>query len=309
LNALPMGFYAPSTIVEDARRHGVEVRPIDVLHSDWDCALEPLAGPGERFALRMGMRFIKGLSVLEGRRIELLRQALSYENDRAHRNARKSNISNFASSDEPLAFDSLAGFIRAVRLPQRTLRLLTEAGALDGFGMDRRQTLWTLEGLAQTVTPLALEDDEKMPLLAPLRPAEIIGWDYRSSHHSTRGHPIEPLRSALTHHRIADAKTLGTMPHGRKVRYAGLVICRQRPPTAGGVMFLTLEDETGFVNVICWKDILERFHILAKTASFLGVSGTLQVENGVTNLVADTLFSPEPLLASKVEAPRSRDFR
>ncbi len=308
LNALPMGFYAPSTIVEDARRHGVEVRPIDVLHSDWDCTLEPLAGPGERFALRMGMRFIKGLSVLEGRRIELLRQALSYE-DRPHRNARKSNISNFASSDEPLAFDSLAGFIRAVRLPQRTLRLLTEAGALDGFGMDRRQTLWTLEGLAQTVTPLALEDDEKMPLLAPLRPAEIIGWDYRSSHHSTRGHPIEPLRSALTHHRIADAKTLGTMPHGRKVRYAGLVICRQRPPTAGGVMFLTLEDETGFVNVICWKDILERFHILAKTASFLGVSGTLQVENGVTNLVADTLFSPEPLLASKVEAPRSRDFR
>jgi error-prone DNA polymerase len=309
LNALPMGFYAPSTLVEDARRHGVEVRPIDVLYSNWDCSLEPLAGPGERFAIRMGLRFIKGLAAHEGRRIELMRQAIALEVlDAMPQEARKSNISEIELMG-PVAFDSLAGFVRAVRLPVRTLRLLAEAGALEGFGLDRRQALWTLEGLAATVTPLPLEDAEATPLLMPLRPAEVIGWDYRRTHHSTRGHPIAPLREALSRHRIPDAKTLSSLGDGQRARYVGLVICRQRPPTAGGVMFMTLEDETGFVNVICWKAILERFHLLAKTASFLGVSGRLQVDGGVINLVAEHLFAPEPLVMTKVEAPRARDFR
>lgn len=293
LNSLPMGFYAPSTLVEDARRHGIEVRPIDVQSSEWDCTLEPLPGPGERFAIRMGLRFVKGLPEHEGRRVALSRLALALEPRKA-------------------AFTTLPGFVLAVRLPLRSLKLLAEAGALDSYGVSRREALWALEGLMASVTPLELPetaDEARLPTLRPLSPAEAIAWDYRRTHHSPRGHPLGPLRSRLLALKLPDARTLNAIPHGRKnVRYAGLVICRQRPQTASGATFMTLEDETGLVNIIVWKQVFDRFPVIAKTAPFLGVTGELQVEDGVTNLIASALWVPN-LDGLDTTAARSRDFR
>ena len=356
LNALPMGFYAPSTLVEDANRHGIEVRPIDVLHSDWDCTLEALNGPGLRFAIRMGLRFVKGLPQHEGRRIELLRLALTLGQGKpspyiaphqAHIPAQAPTHAptptpaptqspapaptpaptrspaptpglgkpspyvatpHVASpyTQAPASFDSLSGFVQAVRVPLRSLRLLAEAGALDGFGLSRREALWTLEGLSATLTPLDLPEDDPLPQLRRLTPAEEIAWDYRSSHHSTRGHPLAPLRPRLARLRLPDARTILTLPNGRRIRYAGLVICRQRPATAAGVTFMTLEDETGFVNLVVWKQVFDRFSLLAKTASFLGITGTLQVQDGVTNLIANELWLPDLTLDA---TPSARDFR
>lgn len=276
LNAQPMGFYAASTLVEDAKRHHVEVRPVDALHSQWDCTLEPLAGAGERFALRMGLRYVKGLPEPEGRRVT------------------------------EAAYSSLPELVRATRLSTRSLRLLAEAGALDGFGLDRRQTLWVVEGLARTVDDaLPLEEREELPLLARLGRVETIAWDYRTSHHSTRGHPLGPLRERLRAMGLPDARTLGGLSHGRRVSYAGLVICRQRPGTAAGVTFMTLEDETGFVNVVVWKQVFEAHAVLIKTTPFLGITGRVQTEDGVVNLVAESAWAPE---LAPPEAPKSRDF-
>jgi error-prone DNA polymerase len=135
---------------------------------------------------------------------------------------------------------------------------------------------------------------------------EEVGWDYRTTAHSARRHPLEPLRAALAAHGLPDARTVAHMAHGGKVKYAGLVICRQRPGTAGGVVFMTLEDETGFVNVVVWESVFQRYAVLAKTQSFLGVTGTLQVEDKVVHLVAEQLWQPN--LGRKPSAPPSRDF-
>ncbi|MGH7874117.1 MAG: OB-fold nucleic acid binding domain-containing protein, partial [Candidatus Binatia bacterium] len=133
-----------------------------------------------------------------------------------------------------------------------------------------------------------------------------VGWDYQRTSHSTRRHPLEPMRASLLRHNLPDARTVATMKNGAKIRYAGLVICRQRPGTAGGVVFMTLEDETGFVNVVIWESVFQRYPVLAKTVSFLGISGTIQAEDGVVHLVAQELW--EPRLALKPAAARSRDF-
>jgi len=311
LNALPMGFYAPSTIVDDARRHGVEVRPVEVLFSSWDCTLERLHGVGDRFAIRMGLRFIKGLAREDGRRVE--------------------------AAEGGGAFDSLGTFIRVTRLPVRALRLMAEAGALDSFGLERRQTLWTIDGASRFNDPLGLEgtvttenesgiDDwqgdgprqvlapkvrtgynpqhEDLPLFAPLRPAEVIAWDYRSSGHSTRGHPVEPQRARLTARGCLDAFSINQLTNKRRVHFAGLVICRQRPSTAGGVVFLTVEDETGFVNVIIWQRVFEEYKLIAKSAGFLGITGQSQCENGVVHIITEKLWLP----ADELPRHQSRDF-
>jgi len=125
--------------------------------------------------------------------------------------------------------------------------------------------------------------------------------------HSPRGHPLEPLREALRARRLPDARTLSSWPHGRRVHYAGLVICRQRPGTASGVVFMTLEDETGFVNVVIWSPVYDRFKILVKTTSFLGVSGKLQVQSGVVHLIADGFWTPR--VGIRPVGVDSRDFR
>jgi error-prone DNA polymerase len=290
LNAQPMGFYSPATILADARRGGLEIRPVDVQRSDWDCTLEAGDGPsatGEHrgpapgpphpphFAVRVGLRYVKGLGDPEARRIVAARP-----------------------------FSSLADFRLRTALRADARRRLAEAGALASLGSGRRDALWEMaqEGAP---TPLGLEFREPTPAFAPLSDLERVAWDFRATGHSARDHPLGPLRAQLRCLGLPDAREINAMPHGRRVRYAGLVICRQRPGTAKGVTFMTLEDETGFVNLVIWTDVFARHELLAKTEAFLGITGKLQVQDGVVHLVAARLWRPE---LAPLPAPKSRDF-
>ena len=277
LNAQPMGFYAPATIVDDARRHGVQVRGASVQRSAWDCTLEKQASASH--ALRMGLRYVKGLGEADWRRIDGARSAGP--------------------------FRSLADFAARTGLRQDILDRLAEAGALTS---DRRQALWQVQKLdANGNGALGLEIPATPVPLAPLGDFESVVWDYRTMDHSPRGHPLAHLREQLAARGLPDAAAVARMPHGRPVDYAGIVICRQRPHTAKGVTFMTLEDETGFVNVIVWRDVYEKFRIEVKTLSFMGVSGPLQKEFDVVHIVAESIWQPE--LDAEPAGPKSRDFQ
>ncbi|MBC7541646.1 MAG: error-prone DNA polymerase, partial [Candidatus Sericytochromatia bacterium] len=261
INAQPMGFYTTSTILEDAKRHGIRVRPLDIRHSQWDCTLEP-DGP-ETFAIRMGLRTVKGLSEDDGARITSAGDCLSLEE-----------------------------FTRRTGLNEKVLTALAEAGAFKAYTPDRRAAMWQARGHARSApVPLAV-DIERLPAFMPLTLFETINWDYTRAGHSTHGHPLTPLREQLTAQGLPDARTLSAMPDGRWVRYAGMVICRQRPSTAAGVTFMTMEDETGFVNLVVWQQVFDLYRIIAKTEPLLGVSGKLQAKDGVVHLVAERLWRP-----------------
>jgi error-prone DNA polymerase len=281
LNSQPMGFYTPATIVGDARRHGIDVRPIDVSKSAWHCTLE--SAPGGDHAIRMGLRYIKGMSRDAGERILSARQSMP--------------------------FRSLADFVQRTRLDEGTQARLAEAGALSAFTDSRRDALWQVRGhQRQKDDSLAMSEVESSPRFADLHALEVVMWDYESSRHSARGHPMEPLRAALRKQGIPDARAMHGMRDGQRVRYAGIVICRQRPGTASGVMFMTLEDETGFVNAVLWKQVYEQYRALARTTAFLGITGRLQVEQGIVHLIAETLWAPRLELPAPPTEP-SRDFR
>jgi error-prone DNA polymerase len=281
LNAQPMGFYLPATIVEDAKRHGVLVRPIDAQASDWDCTLENCADSAGGFAVRMGLRYIKGLAERDGDRISHARQARSFE--------------------------SLEDFVRRTDLSESSLGLLAEAGAFDDLGIDRRTALWNSRRWVQLRGhSLRLPTQEADPGFEPLNEFEEVGWDYRTSAHSVRRHPLQPFRGMLAAQGLPDARSIATKRNGEKVHYAGLVICRQRPGTAGGIVFMTLEDETGFVNVVVWENIFQRYSVLAKTVNFLGISGILQVEDNIVHLVAEKLWQPQ--VSTQPAKSSSRDF-
>ena len=293
LNALPMGFYSAATIVGDAQRHGLVIRPIDVAASQWDCTIEEeeaVEGQGQGqgqggYAVRMGLRFVKGLSLGDGERIA-----------RLAREAR---------------FGSMNDFVRRVRLDDRAYAALAEAGALGTLAAERRDALWQVRGWARRQDDSlglggerGLDGDDVR--FSGLSTMDTILWDYRTSDHSTRGHPLEPLRGWLRGRRWPDARTVQRGKDGARVEYVGIVICRQRPYTAAGVTFMTLEDETGFVNVVIWAQVFEAHAVIVKSASLLGISGRLQVQEGVVHLVADALWIPE--LPRPIETPPSRDF-
>jgi error-prone DNA polymerase len=286
LNAQPMGFYAASTIVEDAKRHDVEVRPIDVQHSLWNCTLEPhekrRPESPPAFAMRMGLRYVKGLSQTHGEGIVEARR--------------------------PRRFVSVEDFATRTGLNEGAMTRLAETGALSGLVRNRRSAIWAVRGVFRDDEPeLSIEPREAQPRFPELDRFETISWDYQSSAHSPRGHPLAPLREQLAARRLPDAKSIGSMGDGRRVRYAGIVICRQRPGTASGVLFMTLEDETGFVNVVTWSKVYEEHAVLIKTSSFLGVTGKLQIQDGVTHLIAERFWAPPVSLEPATS--RSRDFR
>lgn len=314
LNAQPMGFYSPATLVEDARRHGVEVRPIDVRRSAWDCTLEPrtIEGggggprPHDRFALRMGLRWIKGFHIADAKQLLVARAKNCLH-------ARGTGL----KSGQP--WHDLDEFVRETGLQKRPLQLLAEAGALEAFDRaprplgdttsTRRDAAWAVRGAlarAHDRLPLRADVSAVQPAFARLDHGEAMGWDYRTSLHSTRGHPLELLREQLDRQGMPSAESLESTPDGRKVRYVGLVICRQSPGTASGVTFCTLEDETGFVNLVIWRQVFERHAVLVRTAPLLGVDGRIQRSEGVTHLIADELWEPDVELA--LEGTRSRDF-
>ncbi len=281
LNAQPMGFYSTATLVEDGKHHGVEVFAVDVQRSEGDCILEPLAGSGEGFAVRMGLRFVKGLSVVD--------------------------IDRIVDERARAPFTSLDNFSTRTRLYEGALERLAESGALECFNPSRRDTLWDVFGFERKEgAELDLESRESPAGFDPLNPFETISWDYNFTSHSTRGHPLAPLRDELTRRRLPDAATVRGLKDGAIVSYVGQVICRQRPGTAKGVVFMTLEDETGFVNLVVWEKVFERYKIIAKTEAFLGVTGKLQVQSGVTHLVARNLWIPK--ISSRPVERKSRDF-
>ena len=296
LNSQPMGFYAPTQLVQDVRRHGVEVLPADVTESEWDCTLtafpspqpSPLRGEGrtskeERIsqpALRLGLRMVNGLS-LEGA-------------------ARLTE----ARSQRP--FDSVEDMARRAGLEKRDLKCLAAAGALSALAGHRRQAYWDVAGIEQ-LTPLALATNEEMrPQLLPLTEGQNLVADYDSLGLTLGRHPLALLRDALSAQRLVTAAELRTFPHGRLTRAAGLVIGRQRPGTASGVTFVTLEDETGQINVVVWRDLADKQRRELLGSRLLAVYGVLERQGEVTHLIAGHLKDLTPLLGDLVT--QSRDF-
>ncbi|MBU6159642.1 MAG: error-prone DNA polymerase [Myxococcales bacterium] len=281
LNAMPMGFYSASTVIDEARRRGVEFRRADIQLSDWECTLEPSApGHCDVHAVRLGLRPIRGLQVAHWEQIQRARQTAPF-----------------------LSIDDLA---RRAALPRSTLEALARAGALTSLETDRRSALW-LAGNSPIEPELRwLDTDEAIPEFQPLSNFDLVGWDYRTMERSPEQHPLSPLRPRLQAINLPDAQTIAQLQDGARARFAGLVICRQRPGTAGGVVFMTLEDETGFVNVVLWQNVFEKYQVLAKTLSFLGVSGLIQAREGITHLIAEQLWQPR--LDKEPRLVGSRDF-
>ena len=278
LNAQPLGFYSPSQLVQDAQRHGVEVRPADVLRSDWDCTLENLPGPP---AVRLGLRLVKGLNEASARRILQARAALPFGNP------------------EDLA--------RRAGLEQREMQLLAGADALKGLSGHRRQQVWQASALRRA--PKLLHDapvDEDFLELPAAPEGEEVVHDYATVGLTLRNHPLALLRPALNRHRLARAADLTHVRDGRWVRYAGIVTVRQQPETAKGTIFISLEDETGNVQVIVWKSLREKQRAEVLRARLLAVYGRWQSEGDVKNLVAHRLADLTHLLGEL--ATTSRDF-
>jgi len=279
LNSQPLGFYAPSQIVQDAKRHGVEVRAADVTASDWDCTLE--RGADGSPALRLGLRMVKGLSEAGAARIA---------------NARRGR-----------AFADMEDFVARAEVGRHDLDCLSEADALQALAGHRRLALWAALGTEFGRAPLAMtQRGETQPdLLAPTEGEEIVA-DYRRLGLTLRRHPLALLRAKLGVLRFASAEQVQAARHGQLMRAAGIVTGRQRPGTASGVTFVTLEDETGYVNVVVWRDLAERQRKELLGSRLLGVYGTIEKKGRVVHLIAGRLVDHSALLGRVVTA--SRDF-
>lgn len=227
----------------------------------------------------MGLRYVKGLGVVEQERIE----------------------------NTTAPYPNLATFVRKTGLNKKALHALAESGAFECFDLNRRDAIWQVRSLSRfTRDSLPLEPASSQISFASLINEDQVIWDYRASHHSTRGHPMRGLRDILQSRGFPKAENIRACIHGENLSYVGMVICRQRPGTASGVTFFTLEDETGFVNVVVWKKVFDRYAALAKTASLLGVTGEIQKADGVIHLIAKSLWAPDVAIDARTH--RSRDF-
>jgi error-prone DNA polymerase len=264
INSQPMGFYSPGTIVKDAERHSVEVLPARIDASDWDCTLEG-GDPridGEAPALRLGLRLVKGLGEAAGRRIEC---------------ARRSS-----------AFQSVEDIVARAKVDEGQLDALAVSGALASFGFGRREAMWKVRTPRETGLLAGVALGDASPDLPPMSHAEQLVLDYASTGVSVGDHAMNAVRPSLPAG-FKRASDLASMPHGAPVSTAGLVICRQRPQTASGVVFVTLEDETGFVNLILWAATFERWRHVATTSSLLAAHGKIEREGAVVYVVPDRL--------------------
>ncbi|CAZ87646.1 Error-prone DNA polymerase [Thiomonas arsenitoxydans] len=279
LNSQPMGFYTPSQLVQDAKRHGVTVRPVDVLHSDWDCTLEE----GVPYpTVRLGLRLVKGLGREVGWRIA---------NARLH--------------SPPVDAEDLA---KRAQLDTPAMRQLAAADALRSLSGHRRQQVW--EATAVERLPALLDDaapqEDWLELPAPPEGEDIV-FDYATTGLSLRRHPLALLRPLLAKRRLQTAAELAQAPDGRIVRACGIVTLRQQPETAKGTTFVSLEDETGTVQVICWKSLRQRQRTVLLRSRLLAVAGTWQREGDTASLIAGYLEDLTPLLGGL--ATRGREFR
>ncbi len=278
LNSQPMGFYAPAQLVADARKHGVEVFPIDVNASDWDCTLE---SRDDRLALRLGMRQVKGLS-------------------HAH-------VARILAAREGGPFTSLDDLAARTQLGNSVLTRLARADLFGSVTLNRRAATW--DALPPREQHPLFDDATEAEPAAPLPEmsslSEVIA-DYRTAGLSLRAHPVSFLRQQLDDRQAVRAEQLATLPPDRRYRVAGIVLLRQRPSTASGITFVTLEDETGTANLIIRPDVWERHHHVARRASAILAHGTLQRQNETIHLLVDRL---EDLSASLANAQlHARDF-
>ncbi|MDR8763732.1 Error-prone DNA polymerase [Burkholderia multivorans] len=272
LNSQPMGFYSPSQLVQDARRNGVTVLPVDVTISEWDSSLEPTdASP--RAAVRLGLSLLKGMRDGAARRIELARAVR--------------------------AFNSIQDVARRAELDRHDLRVLADANALATLGGNRREALWQAVAAVPDRDMLAAaEIHEATPALGKPSEAEGIVADYRSTGLTLGRHPLELLRPRLAKQRLMPARVLHMYRNGQLARGCGIVTVRQQPATANGVIFITMEDETGNVNVIIRPDVLRAQRREVLSASLLGVYGIWQREGEVRHLVAQRLVDLSGLLGN-----------
>lgn len=280
LNSQPMGFYSPSQLVQDAVRHGVEVRGVDINISDWDAKLEP--SQSAQPAVRLGFNLIRGMEREAAWRIEEARAIRPFKD-----------------------LHDLG--IRAA-LDASQLKLLASANALSGITGNRRQAMWNAAGNAPD-TGLLREARivEEAMTIAPATEGQELVADYRHMGLTLGRHPLALLRERLHALRFMAAEVLNLYDDGRLARGCGLVTVRQRPETAKGVTFLTLEDETGNVNVIVWPNLLEQQRREVMGARLLGVYGQWQCANNVRHLVAKRLVDLTHLLGDL--DTRSRDFQ
>jgi len=281
LNSQPMGFYSPSQLVQDARRHGVEVRPVDVMASEVDCTLEGLPHPP---AVRLGLRMVDKLKAASAERIVAARR------------------------EAP--FDSAEDLALRAGLDDHEVKLLAAADALASLSGHRRQQVWDAAALKRA--PELLEHTPVNEDVLELRPApegEEIVWDYASLGLTLRRHPLALLRDKLAKRGLLSAAQLRRIPNGRRVHYCGIVTLRQQPDTANGTIFVSLEDETGEVQMICWKSVREAQRDVLLRSRLMVVHGQWQREGEVTNLIAERLEDLTPWLGRLAGSAQSRDFR
>jgi error-prone DNA polymerase len=291
VNSQPMGFYAPAQLIRDARDHGVEVRPADVNASDWDCTLERDAlcsrdtTKESQPAVRLGMRLIRGLPEAAGRAI-------------------------MAARTQP--FRSVGDLTTRAQLGRGAVQRLAEAGALASLAANRRAALWQALDQTPRVEELPLlagfeQRDVPAPAFTPLSRQEEVYADYATSGLTLDAHPVSFFREQLNELTVTPAAQLGEWPHGKNVTVAGLVLMRQRPGTAKGITFVTLEDETGIANLIVHANTWQRFELAARRATALIASGRLERKDRVVHVIVTRLEDMQTRLTDLRH--HSRDFR
>jgi len=295
LNAQPMGFYAPAQIVRDARDHAVEIRPVCVVDSQWDTRLVGQDAPagkrtGEgtraRLPLRLGMRIVHGVAMLDAARIIAAR------------------------AESP--FRSVEDLWRRSGVPLATLEKLAKADAFHALGLDRRQALWAIRGLGEKPLPLleAAERHEPPVSLVPLTAGREVVEDYRATQLTLRQHPLFFLRDGLARQRVIPCAGLRDVRDGRRVEIAGIILVRQKPGSAKGVLFITIEDETGVANIILWPDRFEAQRTVVMSSAMIGVTGVVQRdgmgEGAVIHVIADRIHDRTAMLrqVGDIDMPR-----
>ena len=319
LNAQPMGFYPASTLVQDAQRHGVRVLPVDVLRSQWDNTLEGGEVGGVQPAVRLGFRQIAGLGEAAARRIVTARLGQMGQEGTGRtemiveRMAQKGTVPEKAWPQKVApgalrtGFRDVADLCHRAQLDEREATLLADAGALEALAGHRHAAHWAVAGVEEPA-PLWGDTVTETPVSLPVPTVvQDLVADYRTQGFSLGTHPMALLRPALRARRCADSLTLQRCPHGRSVRAAGLVTMRQRPATASGVTFVTLEDEGGTVNVVVWEDVAVRFRKALVGSRLLAIDGRWEVVDGVQHLIARRLHDLSGLLGQLVTGG-ARDY-
>ncbi len=315
LNAQPLGFYAPAQIIRDAREHGVEIRPVDINLSGWDADLESgqsaigksVSVSGTTADYRLPITSLhprnRGMAgdILSTRAVRL--------GFREIKGLRQDAIERIAAA-RGKGYDSVRDLWLRTGLDRATLERLADADVFGSIGLSRRDALWAVKALGRTG-----DDGQDLPLfgsadnhrrepdahLPAMPPGEEVVNDYRFLRHSLKAHPVQFVRPMLDARRVAPSALLDAMPTGRRISVAGLVLVRQRPGTAKGVIFMTLEDEHGIANVIVWPKVFERDRPIVLSARFMIVHGRLQNEHGIIHVIADRIEDQTPLLIALSE--------